>query len=244
MKGRSGASPPRARRPGSASHPLYGELRDRANPLWQAIFRHPFVTGIGDGSLSRDRFEFFLKQDYAYLLDFSRVFALACAKTRELEDMRAFAALLSSTLNQEMELHRKTCAAFGIPAEELETTARSMITSAYTDFLMRTCYEGGAAEILAVLLPCACGYAEIGQRLRSQGLPGNRHYRDWIDTYSSREFLELSDWLIGRMNAHGGDAPAKRKESWYRLYETSARYEYLFFDMGWKKEEWPASVPP
>lgn len=213
----------------------YREMRERSDPLWQAIFGHPFVQGIGDGSLSRDRFEFFLKQDYVYLVDFSRVFALACARSRNLEEMGTFAALLSSTLNQEMELHRKTCAAFGIPAHELENTVKSMITAAYSDFLVRTCHEGDLTDILAVLLPCACGYSEIGRRLRSQGLPENRFYRDWIETYSSREFLELGDWLIGRMNAYACDAPAQRRESWYRLYESSARFEYLFFDMSWKR---------
>ena len=222
--------------------PPYEEMRQRADPLWRAIFGHPFVTGIGDGSLSRDRFEFFLKQDYVYLIDFSRVFALACAKSWNLPDMEAFAKLLSATLSLEMELHRKTCAAFGISSGELEKTGKSMITSAYTDLLVRTCYEGGITDILAVLLPCACGYAEIGQRLKSQGVPENPFYREWIDTYSSRAFLDLSEWLIGRMNALAADADAKRKESWYRLYVSSTRFEYLFFDMSWKKEGWPAAI--
>ena len=117
-----------------------------------------------------------------------------------------------------------------------------MITSAYTDLLVRTCYEGGLPEILAVLLPCACGYAEIGRRLKSQGLPENRFYRDWIDTYSSREFLDLSDWLIEKMNAHAGEDSGRRKEYLFRLYESSTRFEYLFFDMSWKKEEWPTGI--
>jgi thiaminase (transcriptional activator TenA) len=221
---------------------FYREIRQKADPLWQAVFEHPFVKGIGDGSLTRDRFAFFLKQDYLYLMDFCRVFALASAKSRNLEDMGAFAALLNATLNTEMALHRKTCAAFGIPAQELEETPKSMITSAYTDLLVRTCYEGDLSDILAVLLPCACGYAEIGQRLKSQGAPDNRFYRDWIDTYSSREFADLADRLIARMNEKARDASAPRREYWYRLYEFSTRFEFLFFDMSWKKEEWPAAL--
>jgi len=208
--------------------PLYQEMRQKAGPLWQAIFAHAFVKGIG--------------QDYLYLIDFSRVFALACAKSRDLGDMATFATLLSATLNMEMELHRKTCAAFGIPARELPKTRKSMITSAYTNLLVRTCYEGGLSDILAVLLPCACGYAEIGQRLKSRGLPENRFYRDWIETYSSREFLDLSDGLIGKMNAHAGEESSHRKEYLFRLYESSTRFEYLFFDMSWKKEEWPEGL--
>lgn len=225
-----------------AKTPLYQELRQKYDPLWQAVFGHPFVRGIGDGTLSRDRFEFYLKQDYAYLIDFSRVFALASAKAWSLPDMGTFATLLNVTLNTEMELHRKTCAAFGIPAKELETTRKGMITSAYTNLLVRTCYEGSLSDILAVLVPCACGYVEIARKLKSQGLPDNRFYRDWIETYSSKEFEEFADWLIGKMNEHAGNASAQRKEYWAQLYESSARFEYLFFDMSWKKEEWPSPI--
>jgi thiaminase/transcriptional activator TenA len=150
--------------------------------------------------------------------------------------MGAFAALLHATLNTEMELHRKTCAAFGIGEQELAGTLKRPTTSAYTDLLVRTAYEGDLSDILAVLLPCACGYVEIGKRLASEGLPGDRFYRDWIETYSSPEFREFADWLIRRMNELAADAPARRREQWHRLYESSARYEYLFFDMSWKKE--------
>jgi len=222
--------------------PFYQEMRQRADPLWQAIFEHPFVSGIGDGTLPRDRFEFYLKQDYVYLVDFSRVFALASAKSLHLADMGTFATLLNATLNMEMDLHRKTCAAFGIPAQDLEKTRKSMITSAYTDLLVRTCYEGSLSDILAVLVPCACGYVEIGRKLKTRGAPENRFYRDWIDTYSSREFVDLTNWLIEKTNEQAENASAQRKEHWYRLYESSTRFEYLFFDMSWKKEEWPAAI--
>ncbi len=117
-----------------------------------------------------------------------------------------------------------------------------MITSAYTDRLVRTCYEGSLSDIVAVLVPCACGYVEIARSLKSKGLPDNRFYSDWIRTYSSPEFREFADWLIGKMDEHAERATAQRKEYWYRLYESSARFEYLFFDMSWKKEEWPAPI--
>ena len=90
------------------------------------------------------------------------MFALASAKAQLLEDMSYFATLLDATLNTEMALHRKTCAEFGVTAEELEKTEPAMITTAYTNFLVRTCYEGSMHDILSVLLPCAVGYTEIG----------------------------------------------------------------------------------
>jgi len=226
-----------------ANQTFYDTLRSQSNSLWQSIFNHPFVTGIGDGSLGRDRFEYYLKQDYVYLIDFSRVFALASAKAHYLEEMAYFSTLLNATLNMEMDLHRRTCQAFGISNSDLEKTEKSMITEAYTNFLVKTCYEGNLADILAVLLPCASGYVEIGQRLKKQGLPDNQYYQDWINTYSSEEFSELTNWLIEKMNEYAGDASSFLKDKWFQSYVLSARFEYLFFDMSWSMESWPPGIP-
>ena len=220
---------------------FYGELRNGSGSLWQAIFDHPFVRGIGEGSLSYDRYEFFLKQDYIYLIDFSRVFALASAKAHQLEDMGYFATLLDATLNMEMDLHRKTCAAFGITAKDLEATEPAMITTAYTNLLVRTCYEGTLLDILAVLLPCAAGYTEIGQKLKSRGLPENPHYREWINSYSGEEFVSLADWLKQKFNQQTLNISEHSKHRLKSLYLSSARFEYLFFDMSWNKETWAVS---
>jgi len=226
----------------SSKH-FYDEMRSKANSLWEATFQHPFVMGIGNGTLARDHYEFFLKQDYIYLIDFSRVFALATAKAGSLCDMSYFAVLLDATLKTEMDLHRKTCHAFGISSEDLEKTEPAMITTAYTNLLVRTCYEGSLTDIVAVLLPCAVGYAEIGKRLKEQGLPDDRFYLDWIQTYSSDEFSEFADWLITKINQLTRGMPDIDKQRLYRLYLSSARFEHLFFEMSWKKEVWPSSIP-
>lgn len=222
---------------------FYEILRNSNDQLWNSIFNHAFVKGIGDGTLPEDKYSFFLKQDYLYLIDFSRVFALGAAKAHQLNDMGYFATLLNATLNMEMDLHRRTCERFGIAAKELEETEKSMITTAYTNFLIRSCYEGSFKDLLAVLLPCAAGYTEIGRLLKSRGLPENTFYRDWINTYASEEFQEFADWLIAKMNGLSEGSGEEDKNRWHQLYRFSARFEYLFFDMSWKMEMWPEAIP-
>jgi thiaminase/transcriptional activator TenA len=218
-------------------------MRRDTGPLWSAIHRHPFVRGIGDGSISRERFEFYLRQDYIYLIDFSRVLAMAAAKAHDVEGMRFFSSLLEATIHGEMELHRRTCASFGIDPVELERTEPAYVTESYTNVLLRTCYEGRFADIVAVLLPCAAGYVEIGVALREGGLPDQPHCRDWIETYSSTEMKEMTDVLVESMNRFGEAAPAHDRQRWHRLYRTSARYELLFFEMAWTMTSWPDPVP-
>jgi thiaminase/transcriptional activator TenA len=216
---------------------------EREDALWSAVLQHPFVQGIGDGTLARDRYEFYLKQDYLYLIDYSRILAVAAAKGGDLAEMQRFSALLQLTLDMEMELHRRTCAAFGIGEEDLERTEPAMVTTAYTSTLLRACYEGRGGDLYAVLLPCAVGYVEIAEHLKAKGLPDNEHYRNWIATYTSEEMRELTDWFAEGMNRfaeHAGDADWHR---WFDLYRTSARFELLFFQIAWEKSSWPACIP-
>jgi thiaminase/transcriptional activator TenA len=219
------------------------EFRRRSARIWDSILSHPFVKGIGAGDLARDRFEFYLKQDYAYLADFARVLALSAAKSDALPEMGFLARLLHTTLEIEMDLHRKTCADFGIAAAELVSVERSLITTAYSDFLVRTCYEGSLTDTLAALVPCEAGYAEIAASLKNRGASPSGHYRLWIDTYSSAEFRELAEWVAGRLDERSAGASPEDLARWYRLYVTSARFELLFFDMAWKKELWPRPSP-
>ena len=111
-------------------------LRQRADRVWRRIITHPFVRGLGDGSLPLDRFTFFLRQDYLFLIDYSRVLAIASAKAPDLDGMTRFADLMHATLTSEMALHREYCAGFGISPQQLERTRVAPGTSAYTRYLL------------------------------------------------------------------------------------------------------------
>ena len=57
--------------------PFSFALRLKAEPIWRKELQHPFVRGLADGSLPVERFRFYLRQDYVFLIDYCRVFALA-----------------------------------------------------------------------------------------------------------------------------------------------------------------------
>ena len=216
------------------------EARKAVDPIWEAYHRHPFVKGIGNGNLEPDKFKYWIRQDYVYLKDYSRVFALGAAKAKDLATMSAFARLLDGTLNFEMALHRKYAARFAISEKDLEKEIPSPTTQAYTDFLVAACYRGDMAELVAALLPCTWGFNEIGLRLKDTGdTSENNPYRDWIETYSSDEFTEFKDWTCGLMDRETVDcSPAKKKEL-MKTFITSSKYEYLFWEMVYNQETWP-----
>ena len=216
------------------------ELRQRAASTWDKEKAHPFVTGIGDGTLPLDNFRYYMRQDYVFLIEFCRAISLAVAKARTLEDMGWFAQMIHETLNMEMALHVSFCADFDITEEELLATKPSPTTWAYTRHMINTAHQGTVGETAAVILPCSWGYAEIGQALYAQGTPKDQPlYTRWIETYNSQEFADIADWLRGFVDKHAETAGTSEKETMERAFRISSQYEYMFWDAAWRMEEWP-----
>jgi len=215
------------------------ELREEADPVWEAIVDHPMVQGIGDGTLDEEPFKQWVRQDYVYLIEYGRVFALGAANAPTLERMGTFAELLDETINTEMDLHRSYAAEFGISEAELEATEPTPTTRAYTDFLVRVAATGTFGDLVAALLPCMWGFNETGRRLAEGGKPDHEQYRDWIEMYSSEEFTELAAWCRDLMDDVAAEATDRERDRYRNLFVTSSRYEYLFWDAAYKQEEWP-----
>ena len=214
------------------------ELRLAAAPIWEADLEHPFVRGIADGTLPTEKFKFYLIQDYLFLLDYSRVFAHGVIKASDEATMAIFAQLLDGTLNTEMDLHRGYCEKFGIAAAEMEAAPIAPTTHAYTRHLLNVAESGTLAELVAGVLPCQWGYAEIGTTLAEQGGSPEPLYQEWIDMYASPEFLSFGEWLRGLLNSLVAEYSPSEKERIKNTFLMSSRYEYLFWDMAYTQEVW------
>lgn len=212
------------------------ELRAAAAETWEAQHAHPFVRGIGDGTLSPDRFRHFVRQDYLYLVDYGRLLALGCARAPELETMRRFAELTQAILVTEMDLHRAFAAEWGIAAEQLEREPATPTTRAYVDFLLRTAALGDFAELVAALLPCMWGYAEVGERLAAAPTLENPYAR-WIATYADPEFAALATWCRGLMDRLGEAAAPPARARLHAAFAESSRHELAFWDAAWRLEQ-------
>lgn len=214
-------------------------LRQKADTIWEAQHRHPFLRGIGEGTLDLEAFKFWVRQDYLFLIEYARVLALAAAKAPDLETMTRFAALLDETLRLEMSLHRSYAAEFGIAEEELEREEIAPATRAYTDFLARTAALGDFAELVAALTPCMWGFCEIGQRLAAGPRPADERYRRWIEMYSSPGFAELADWCRDLLDRLAGALAPEAQVRLEAAFLTSSRYEYLFWEAAHRRQGWP-----
>ena len=214
------------------------ELAEIGDPVWDAIVAHPMVEQLGKGTLDEEPFRYWVRQDYVYLVEYARVFAFGAATAPDLDRMGTFAQLLDSTINTEMDLHRAYAADFGISEAELEATAPSPTTRAYTDFLVRIAATGTFGDLVAALLPCMWGFNETARRLDKRGRPDHEGYSEWIAMYAGEEFTDLTEWCKELMDDVAADATTAKRERYRDIFRTSARYEYRFWDAAWREEGW------
>lgn len=211
-------------------------LINLAKPLLEAQLSHPFVEGISQGNLDKEKFKYWVKQDYLFLIEYSRLLAIASAKAPNLNLMIKFSYLLNETLNTEMSLHRSYAQRWGISEDELAKEKKSLTTEAYTSFLLRTASLGDFSELLAALIPCMWGFSEIGQALLKAGKPEHKLYSEFVEMYGSQEFKELADWSLEVLEETTRGLPENKLNKITQIFLNSVLFEYLFWDMAYKLE--------
>ncbi len=164
-------------------------MRHAAGADWDRYARHAFVEGLRDGSLPRAAFLHYLRQDYVFLIHFSRAWALGIVKAGTLDEMQACSATVNALLQEEMALHVSLCGEAGIPEAELLATEERSENAAYTRFVMDCGFSGDFPRLLAALAPCVMGYGEIGARLAAEKT--SEAYADWIATYGGDDYQGL-----------------------------------------------------
>ena len=209
-------------------------LHDAAAPVWEACLRHPFVAGIGDGTLDMEKFRYFMLQDYLYLFDYARVFALGVVKARDPELMRVFAANVDAILGGEMKIHRAYMKRLDITEEQVFSVKPALANLSYTNYMLSVAHAGTPMEIVASILACSWSYAEIGQALSAiPGAAEHPFYGEWIRGYASEEYTATNQALIELMDTLAADATEAQLAYLTDVFVNCSRYELGFWDMAW-----------
>ncbi|ELZ40005.1 transcriptional activator, TenA family protein [Halorubrum californiense DSM 19288] len=211
-------------------------LLDAGSEIWDAQKEPPFVVELAEGSLDEGAFRHWVKQDYRYLLDYARVFALAGTKADDEETTRRLTATAHATLDDEMDLHRSFAADYGISPEDLEAVEKAPTCAAYTDFLVRTAHEGSIAEIAAAVYPCGQGYLDVADHMAALAAEDHR-YTPFIEKYTSDAFRETVGWMRDLVDRYGEAYPGER-DAMRAAFLRSARLEHAFWEMCYARETW------
>lgn len=236
-------SPPRVRRGGAGCGgglPGRGPASRRhrqavvvslARSLWadnadlaEAAARHPFVLGIGDGTLPRELFAGYVAQDAFFLESFARAYALALAHSPDRAGLEAFADLLAG-VRDELRLHASYASRWGVDLAAVEPAGATL---AYTDFLLSVAGLRGVGVICAAMTPCMRLYAHLGGVL-SVARAGA--YAKWVRTYADPAFEELAGTLEHLLDRYADDTGEVQG-----VYRRAMRLELGFFDAAWRRD--------
>ena len=210
-------------------------LLSAAKDIWASYNAHPFVRGIQDGTLDREKFKYYIIQDYLYLEEYAKVFALGMAKAKSPETIRLFSKYVTLLTEGEMDIHRGYMGKFAVSREELETTPRALDNLSYTSYMLRVAYEEGEAEILAAILSCAYSYEVITKTLleRNPAAVDHPFYGEWVKGYVDPQYSEANILLLemtDRLAQHYTEAQIRHLEE---IFVACSRYELAFWELAW-----------
>jgi thiaminase (transcriptional activator TenA) len=218
----------------SLSDRLWGSIDD----IYKEILDHPFIDGLTTGSLERDAFRFYVVQDALYLQSYARALAVCGARAPHEDAVKMFCEHASGAVEVERQLHEGFFREFGMSEQDVRSTEMAPTTLSYTSYLLATVYGGSFAEALGAVLPCYWIYWEVGKALIAKGSPDPLYTR-WIETYGGEEFAAVVRAVLSVTDELGEDLGRAEEDKMARHFKATARYEWMFWDMGYRKERWP-----
>ena len=204
--------------------------------IWKKYDEHPFVTGMADGSLAVEKFRYYMIQDYLYLFDYARVFALGTAKAADQKTMEIFAGYVHQILHGEMEIHRGYMKRLGIPEEEAAQAKPSIATRSYTSYMLSIAWAEGPAEIAASILACAVSYELIAQHMLEAHPECRDHgfYGEWVQGYADPGYHEANEELKAMTDRLSEGYSEEQIRHLSEIFRTCSQYELMFWDMGYE----------
>ena len=214
---------------------FFQRLKTEASLEWRAYTEHPFTDRLADGSLPEAAFRHYLAQDYLFLIEFARAYALSVYKSPKLADMHEGAAGLAAILDVEMNLHVKLCAGWGLSPSDLEQTPPAVEMLAYTRYVLDAGMRGDLLALKVALAPCVIGYAEIATRLASRpdANAATNPYSVWIAEYAGMPYQEVAAKARAHLErlADRYSTPAREVEL-IAVFKEATRLEADFWEMG------------
>ena len=213
---------------------LFDRLLQANAEIWDAYLHHDFVKALENGSLPQENFLFYLKQDYIYLLNYAKCYALLANNAATPAELRFAMRFQNYIVEGELALH-ESILQMGVRADELGVRSESLVNIAYTRYMQSVASSGDFIDMLVALSSCAVGYGFIGReihaRLGEQGLVGHL-YESWIRTYAGAEFQREIAEFQAFVNAYTSAVSEAKFAKLSDIFYTVTRLECAFWQHG------------
>ncbi len=206
--------------------------------IWRKILEHPFVKELFTGSLSLEKFKYYVMQDYNYLIAMMKTFSIIASKA-EYEVAKLALEIAHQDATIEMENYKELLNELGLNQKDVIRREPAPTNISYTSYMISTALLEPPIYGLTVTLPCFWSYQYIAENyLKEIESINNQLYRKWALTYVSKEYKELVTSLreiIDKLYESKGADLEKMKQ----IFKTASRFEYMFWDMAYRMEKWP-----
>jgi thiaminase/transcriptional activator TenA len=227
---------------------------EAALPVYRAITEMPFIKELIAGTLPREKFLFYIRQDDIYLGHYAQVLSTIAARVHSAVEALAFVRFAESALLVEQGMHdtfykeaaSDSGAASGDKAVVAALAAVGIEPAChhYTSFLKSTAALEPVEVAMAAVLPCFWIYREVGLHILAGAATTTatsgaaNPYQAWIDTYSGEEFSRQVDEAIEFCDAAAERSTHAVRERMTEAYVTAARLEFDFWDGAYRLRKW------
>ncbi|HAE44018.1 MAG TPA: hypothetical protein DCG37_00275 [Lachnospiraceae bacterium] len=207
-------------------------LYEHAEDLWEEAARKPFVVQMAEGTLSPDRFRFYMLQDYLYLQDYIDTLKSIQIYTDE-PSLRAFLDRIIEGTEQETYLvHVPNMRKIGVSDEDIRNAERTGVITEYIEYMRKQLRDSGLLAGLTALLQCSWIYAYIGMKVTDEYSEQliNSPYRSWFIAYTSPEYIDTNRMWIDVLDRETAGIGREEKDELCRIFRQCAIYENQFWD--------------
>lgn len=136
------------------------QLRKETEPLFEAIYQHPFVRGLTAGKLEKEQIIHYVKQDAEYLHAFIKIYAAALSRCTDKEDIAFFHQQIAFVLDSETHPHQNLCRVAGVSYDELQGASLAPSAHHYIHHMLQVAHK---ARLGKSLLSCFHVLGHIGK---------------------------------------------------------------------------------
>ncbi|KAI5951800.1 THI20 [Candida jiufengensis] len=205
---------------------------------WKKYTEHPFVKQVAENSLQFDKFLYYLKQDYHYLIIYARMHGLSASKAETYQQTHAQATIISEIVT-EIENHKRKLKAYDVDYDrDIDDLKPGKACIEYCDYLINCGMNEDYLGIKTALAPCLHGYAEAGdygiaQLNLQENLKKIEHqkvYESWLKEYTSDWYKKADkEGALALNSLVGNGITRKRADELVKIFNDVTLLEINFW---------------
>ncbi|MBI3951822.1 MAG: TenA family protein [Acidobacteria bacterium] len=215
---------------------FHQQLLQRAEPVWKMMLDHRFLAETAAGTIARETFANWMKQDYLFARGAVPFLSILSAKAPVQYSKSLSDALVA--IHQELALFERMAREHDV---SFESIAMSPTCHAYVQFLVATAYGRSFAEGFAVLYGAEKAYLDSWTWVKEHQQEESP-WKAFINNWTSDAFRGYVDWLAATLDTLAEEASKSVREAMTELFLLSGQYEILFWEMAAAGETWPVEV--